>query len=146
MLNRKKNSYFRKLDSEIENILIQVKGNFRRFFIQDAFNSGALNSIPPAWLKHSLSLTLRDFLQSQDPRARGGEDLPDLKANQREIARVTLINSVHAEVVSLRGKIIENSYFTLNLVDEYETEIGLAEKKLFFKFKPSANNKSIFRI
>jgi hypothetical protein len=122
-------NYFEDLDSESDKIIIQIKGNFRRSFVADAITSEGVDSIPPAWRRHNLSLTLRDFLQSQHPSARGGEDLPDLEEGEREIARLTLVDSVHGEVISLRAKQLKGSSFQLGMVDEYDTVIELPYKE-----------------
>ena len=57
-----------------------IKGNFRREFVMRGILDGGLESVPPAWLAHDLSMVLKNFLTSQHPRAGGGEDLPDLEA------------------------------------------------------------------
>lgn len=108
------------------NILRKIKGNTRRAFVADAVASDGLASIPPGWLAHDLSDALKAFLGSQHPRARGGEDLPDLKAGEVEIARLTLADSVHGEVSSLRARRDPKTrQIMFRMVDEYETPITL---------------------
>ena len=65
------------------------------------------------------------------PRARGGEDLPDLELGEVEIARLSLVNSIHGEVTSLRAKQdpVDRSIL-LSMVDEYETEYELPNRKV----------------
>jgi hypothetical protein len=130
MTTKGEKSYFQKLDNPADEILIRIKGNFRRSFLGNAIRSDGGDSVPPAWQRHDLSHSLRDFLQARHPRARGGEDLEDLAEGEVEIARLTLADSVHGEVVSLRAKKIGGSKgFSIRMVDEYQTEIHLPYAK-----------------
>jgi hypothetical protein len=89
-----------------------------------------LEDIPDAWREHNLSAALKDFLGSQHPQARGGEDLPDLQEGEVEIARLSLLNSVHGEVTSLRAKYDESAQLIrLSMVDEYENEYALKKSE-----------------
>jgi hypothetical protein len=94
--------------------------------VGEAIKKKGLTSIPDAWTASSLPEPLKSMLSGRHPRARGGEDLPDLAQGEVEIARMTLANSVHGEVTSLRatpgttrGKIL------FRMVDEYQTDIEL---------------------
>ena len=59
-----------------------------------------------------------------------GEDLPDLAEHEVEIARLTLADSVHGEVASLRArKEPGEAMIHFCLVDEYETEIDIPCKQ-----------------
>ena len=103
-----------------------IKGNFRRSYIQTAIEGESLESIPTPWIEHSLSAVLADILQRQHPQYRGGEDLPDLDEGEVEIARMSLTNSAHGEVTSLRAKLTnQDGKISLRMVDEYESEIKL---------------------
>ena len=65
------------------------------------------------------------------PRARGGEDLPDLDQGEVEIARLSLVNSVHGEVTSLRAKRDPGGpSILLSMVDEYDTEFELPKREV----------------
>jgi hypothetical protein len=55
--------------------------------------------------------------------------LPDLEDGEVEIARLSLTNSVHGEVTSLRAK-PDGDGVALRMVDEYETEIELPVDRL----------------
>lgn len=116
--------YFAKPSSEEEAAIRRIKGNFRREFVMRGILGDGIESVPPAWLDHDLSAVLKNFLTGQHPRARGGEDLPDLEKGEVEIARLSLTNSVHGEVTSLRAKKVGKD-IELRMVDEYETAIGL---------------------
>ena len=96
-------NYFKPLENQVDQILLPIKGNFRREFVKSSIENEGIESIPPAWLNHNLSSVLSNFLQAQHPQARGGEDFPDLFINEIEIARVTFTNTIHREVVSLRA-------------------------------------------
>jgi hypothetical protein len=116
--------YFAKPASNEEAAIRRIKGNFRREFVMRGILGNGLASVPPAWLEHDLSMFLKDFLTSTHPTARGGEDLPDLEAGEVEIARLSLTNSVHAEVTSLRAR-NDGKEIALRMVDEYATAIEL---------------------
>jgi hypothetical protein len=118
--------YFKPAPSAEENILRRIKGNQRRSFVGAAIKDKGLESIPEAWTTHDLSSNLKNLLQQQHPAARGGEDLPDLEDGEVEIARLSLTNSVHGEVTSLRAKQEgQSAKIVLRMVDEYESEIAL---------------------
>ena len=121
--------YFAEPSSKEEAVIRRIKGNFRREFVMRGILGDGLASVPPAWLEHDLSMFLKDFLTSTHPTARGGEDLPDLEAGEVEIARLSLTNSVHGEVTSLRAK-RDGDAIALSMVDEYGTEIELAENRI----------------
>ena len=117
--------YFEQVADPAEAALHRIKGNYRRSFVAQAIENDGIESVPEAWLDHSLSEVLKNMLGSQHPQARGGEDLPDLEDGEVEIARLTLANSVHGEVTSLRARPGENDSICYRMVDEYETEFGL---------------------
>jgi len=75
---------------------------------------------------------LKEVLTSTaGPQARGGEDLPDLVQGEVEIARLTLVDSVHGEATSLRAKRDpEDLSILLSMVDEYGTEFELPTRKV----------------
>lgn len=116
--------YFAPPPSREQAVLRGIKGNFRRTFVEKLIDEEGVDSTPDAWKSHDISEGLKNMLQGQHPQARGGEDLPDLKDDEVEIARLTLANSVHGEVTSLRacpGAVSGEILF--RLVDEYEAEI-----------------------
>jgi hypothetical protein len=104
----------------VETILRQIKGNTRRAIVTAAVEQDGIDTIPEPWLAHELSEDLKSTLGGQRPNFRGGEDLPDLLEAEIEIARVTLVNSVHGEVTSLRArKDRDGKTILLRIVDEY---------------------------
>jgi hypothetical protein len=117
-------NYFSQAPTTEESVLRIIKGNYRRQFVAKSMAEDGVDSVPPAWKEHNLSEVLRGFLGGQHPRARGGEDLPDLEEDEVEIARMSLNNSVHGEVTSLRARQKDNQ-IVYRLVDEYGTEIDL---------------------
>jgi hypothetical protein len=118
--------YFSPATSPEEQALRRIKGNFRLQFVRRSIAEDGLDSVPSAWLDHDISEVLKNMLQAQHPQARGGEDLPDLNKDEVEIARLTLANSVHGEVTSLRARPeSEGSGIALRMVDEYGAEITL---------------------
>jgi hypothetical protein len=86
----------------------------------------AIDSIPPQWTAHNLDELFKTMLSSRNPRNRGGEDLPDLDEGEVEVARVSLADSVHGEVTSLRARKAAG-LIQFRLVDEYETEFDLPQ-------------------
>ena len=126
MPTKKTLNYFQKPNHPIEQTLQSIKGNFRRMFVANEIANNGPDSIPPAWLTQDISETLKGFLQGQHPQARGGEDLPDLEEGEIEIARVTLANTVHREVSSLRAKNLKSGKLIgFQIVDEYGNDIEL---------------------
>ena len=120
--------YFANPPSPEQAVLRQVKGNARRAMITAHLRSAALESIPEDWMQHDLPEELKAALQAQHPQARGGEDLPDLLPGEVEIARMSLVDSIHGEATSLRGRPShDGNTLELRLVDEYETEYTLAD-------------------
>lgn len=118
--------YFIPAPTVAEETLRRIKGNYRRDFVLGAIKSEGLDSVPEAWRAHDISENLKSFLQRQHPQARGGEDLPDLEEGEVEIARLSLLDSVHGEVTSLRARRDSgDSRILFRMVDEYETEIAL---------------------
>jgi len=109
--------YFASASSEFEAILRRIKGDYRRTFVEEGRVGDSIDDIPEEWLLHNLSMSLRDFLDTQHPTFRGGEDLPDLNDGEVEIARLSA-HSFHNEVTSLRATRLDDHRFTLRIVDE----------------------------
>lgn len=109
-----------------------IKGNFRRQMASKSLLSEGLASIPELWRAHDVPEQFKAVLAATaGPQARGGEDLPDLSQGEVEIARLTLVNSVHGEVTSLRAKRDPKDLgILLSMVDEYETEFRLPKSKV----------------
>lgn len=124
--------YFAPANSAEDAVLRRIKGNFRRQMISKSILSDGLASIPEQWCAHDIPEHFKAILTSTaGPRARGGEDLPDLAEGEVEIARLTLVNSVHGEVTSLRAKRNpQDRDILLSMVDEYETEFKLPKSKV----------------
>jgi hypothetical protein len=121
--------YFAKPKSLEEAVIRRIKGDHRKAFIAEAITRDGLDSIPPQWTAHELDEMFKMMLMSRNPRNRGGEDLPDLGEGEVEIARVSLADSVHGEVTSLRVRRDGNA-MALRLVDEYQTEFDLPTDRI----------------
>ena len=121
--------YFAKPKSLEEAIIRRIKGDHRKAFIAKAIKQDGLDSIPPQWTAHELGEMFKMMLTSRNPRNRGGEDLPDLEEGEVEITRVSLADSVHGEVTSLRVRRDGNA-MALRLVDEYQTEFVLPSDRI----------------
>jgi hypothetical protein len=119
-------NYFKPAARAEEEIIRRIKGNYRRLFVSRAMQDQGTDSVPELWKNHEISKVLKGVLGRQNPQFRGGEDLPDLENGEVEIARLTLANSVHGEVTSLRAKLVkQDGKISLRMVDEYESEITL---------------------
>ncbi len=119
--------YFAPAPSAEDAVLRRIKGNFRRQMISKSILNEGLASIPELWCAHDIPEHFKATLTSSaGPRARGGEDLPDLAEGEVEVARLTLLDSVHGEVTSLRARRDpQDRSILLSMVDEYETEFKL---------------------
>ena len=126
--NFRRPDYFAPARSPQDACLRQIKGNYRRSMVRSALDTDSLESIPHLWRAQSLSKNLKDFLISSGPHALGGEDLPDLEEGEVEIARLTYVDSVHGEVVSLRARRAHGTNkILLRLVDEYDNDFTLEQ-------------------
>jgi hypothetical protein len=113
-------NYFKPAATVEEDIVRRIKGNHRRHFVSRAMEDEGVDSVPEAWKDHDVSDELKGVLGQENSQFRGGEDLPDLEEGEVEIARLTLANSVHGEVTSLRAKRVkEPGKISLRMVDEY---------------------------
>ena len=108
----------------VDTMIRRVKGNTRRALILKSLEEDGIETIPEDWLAHDLSAVLKNTLGRQQPNFRGGEDLPNLLDGEVEVARVSLVDSVHGEVTSLRARLDEDSKSILfRIVGEYEEEV-----------------------
>ena len=129
-MTKKHIDYFAPAPSEEEAALRIIKGTYRRKMVMDEMKDG-LENIPSGWLAHELTEILKNFLGGKNPRMRGGEDLPDFAVGEVEIARITLTNSVHNEVTSLRARPCPTgSGILLKVVDEYENKFKAPRAKI----------------
>lgn len=124
--------YFAPAPSAEDVVLRRIKGNYRCQMISKSIRDEGLASIPELWSAHDIPESFKEVLTSTaGPRARGGEDLPDLAEGEVEIARLSLVDSVHGEVTSLRAKRDpKDGTILLSMVDEYEMEFKLPTSKL----------------
>ena len=114
----------------IETMLRRIKGNYRRNMIVTDLESESIETIPGRWQAHELSEGLKSLLGAQNFQFRGGEGLPDLFDGEVEIARNSLVDSVHGEVTSLRARRDDDGRtILLRIVDEYG-DISEEEYKL----------------
>jgi hypothetical protein len=132
MSNDERPDYFSAAPSVEDAVLRGIKGNCRRQMVIKSLLTEDLASVPEPWRAHDISENLKDVLTSAiGPQGRGGEDLPDLDQGEVEIARLSLVNSVHGEVTSLRAKRDpSDSNILLSMVDEYGTTFELPTRKV----------------
>lgn len=121
--SRRVGTFFAEPDDPVERALERIKGTQRRSAARAAWAVG--EEIPDEWLLEDIGESNKFALGAQDPRMRGGEDLPDLLPGEVELARITLTGTVHGEVTSLRAVRTGDDEMELRLVDEYETEFDL---------------------
>jgi hypothetical protein len=131
-MNDERPDYFAAAPSIEDAVLRRIKGNFRRKLVLKGLQTGDLASIPQLWQAHDISENLKNVLTSiNGPQGRGGEDLPDLDQGEVEIARLSLVDSVHGEVTSLRAKHDPRDLsICLSMVDEYGTTFELPDRKV----------------
>ena len=125
--------YFAPSSSLEEAIIRRIKGNHRKTLVAEAIQRDGLDSIPPQWTAHALDEMFKTMMASRNLSNRGGEDLPDLEEGEVEIARVSLADSVHGEVTSLRATRSANN-IQLRLVDEYATTFELPQSEIVGPF------------
>ena len=133
-MNNFRPDYFQ-LTTPVDSTLRRIKGNLRRQMVLNAMEVDGFETIPKDWLAHDLPGELKRALGGQQPNYRGGEDLPDLLDGEVEVARVSLVDSVHGEVTSLRARRNDDGRTVLlSLVDEYGdiSEVEYKLEKSFF--------------
>lgn len=82
--------------------LSSIKGAERRALIGRVLAEDPDSYVPPVLLQSALPDPLRIFLGAQHPSAMGGEYLPDMEAEEVEIARITIGKSLQRSHGSLR--------------------------------------------
>ncbi len=112
-----------------EAVIRRFKGDHRKVFIAEAIRQDGLDSIPPQRTAHNFDALFKTMPMSLNPRNRGGEALSDLDEGEGEVARVSLADSVHGEVTSLRAR-KAGGRIRLRMVDEYETEFDLPQTEI----------------
>ena len=110
-------------EDPIERALGRIKGTYRRVAVRARWEAG--EDVPDEWLLEDVGMSNKFALGAQDPRMRGGEDLPGLLPGEVELARITLTGTVHGEVTSLRAVRTGDDTTEIRMVDEYETEFDL---------------------
>lgn len=109
-------------------ILKNIKGDFRREEIRKALAAGNLETIPEEILREALSENVRSFTGRIHPRFMGGEYLPDLSADEVEIARISL-QSTTFDVISIRARRTTKGTILYRVVDEYEGDFQLSRQR-----------------
>jgi hypothetical protein len=130
----------------VETFIRRIKGNARRAMILMALEEDGIDSIPEPWLVHDLSAGFKNILGAQQPDHRGGEDLPDLLDGEIEVARVSLVDSIHGEVTSLRARLEEDGKsIQLRIVGEYEEQTFELEQDTFAEPLTAEEALKVFR-
>ena len=130
----------------VETVLRRIKGNYRRALVLASIANDGPDSVPEPWLAHDLSEVLKNMLGAKQPNFRGGEDLPDLLEGEVEIARVSLVDSVHGEVTSLRArKDGDVGSIRLRIVDEYGDFEYELERDTFHTPRTAAEVLEVFK-
>ncbi len=102
-----------------ESTLANIKGHYRRVEIA----TSGLESVPPALREEDIGSNLKQELGSIVPWMRSGEDLPDHRKNEVEIARLRYTRTVHQEVTSIRARRTSpSSVIRYRCVTEFEEE------------------------
>ena len=109
-------------------ILKNIKGDFRREEIRKALAAGKMDAVPEEILREALSENVRSFTGRIHPRFMGGEYLPDLSADEVEIARISL-QSTTFDVISIRARRTTKGTILYRVVDEYEGDFQLSRQR-----------------
>jgi hypothetical protein len=99
-------------------ILKNIKGDFRREEIRKALAQGKLDEIPQEILRDAISDKLRKATGRIHPRFMGGEYLPDYRAGEVEIARISLASTTN-DIISLRARRGRTGVIRYSIADEY---------------------------
>jgi hypothetical protein len=95
-----------------------IKGANRRALVERALAENPDEEIPPVLLQHALPEPLRSHFGAQHPSAMGGEYLPDLVADEVEIARITIASTTQDVTCVYASQ--EQDRIVLRVVDEYD--------------------------
>jgi hypothetical protein len=95
-----------------------IKGAYRRALVERTLADNPDEDIPPVLLEHALPEPLRSHFGAQHPSAMGGEYLPDLVADEVEIARITIASTTQ-DVTCVYAR-QETDRIILRVVDEYD--------------------------
>ena len=98
--------------------LSSIKGADRRALIGRVLAEDPDSYVPPVLLQSALPDPLRIFLGAQHPSAMGGEYLPDMEAEEVEVARITIASTTQ-DVTSIYAR-QEGRNIELRVVDEYD--------------------------
>ena len=99
-------------------ILKNIKGDFRREEIRKALTEGKLEEIPQEILRDTISDKLRKATGRIHPRFMGGEYLPDYRAGEVEIARISLASTTN-DIISIRARRGRTGLIRYSIADEY---------------------------
>lgn len=103
-----------------EAVHANIKGQFRKKYIKAA-TSEEIDQVPELIWDDDVTSALKNFLTAMNPGLRGGEDLPDAREGEVEIARLAYTKTVHCEVTSIRARRTKTGRVRYRVVDEYET-------------------------
>ena len=109
-------SYFWPLGLE-KQLLTHVKGAERRAALQRLIDAGRLDRIPDVLAKAKLSEDERAAIGRIHPTFMGGEYLPDMAAEEVEVARIEIRSTTH-DVTSVYAR-REDGRIHYRVVDEY---------------------------
>ncbi len=109
-------NYFLHHDLKLKS-LASIKGAERRRLVQQAFEQGTEEEIPPELLESAVSDGLRQRLGGIHPAMMGGEYLPDCAEDEVEIARITIASTTQ-DVTCVYAR-REGASISYRVVDEY---------------------------
>jgi hypothetical protein len=99
-------------------ILKNIKGDFRREEIRKALLADKLDDVPQEILRDTISDNLRKATGRIHPRFMGGEYLPDYRAGEVEIARISLASTTN-DIISIRARRGRTGLIRYSIADEY---------------------------
>lgn len=109
--------YFGRFDLQTE-LLTHVKGRARRAAIRDALEKGEINDIPSHIKAAELDNDERQLIGRVHPMFMGGEYLPRIKAEEVEIARISIKSTTYDVTVMYARPVGKRIRY--RVVDEYQ--------------------------
>ncbi len=109
-------TYFLQHDLKLKS-LAAIKGAERRRLVQQAFEQGTEEEIPPELLESAVPDGLRQMLGRMHPAMMGGEYLPDCAEKEVEIARITIASTTQNVTCVYARR--DGASIRYRVVDEY---------------------------
>jgi hypothetical protein len=111
-------TYWPEVTDRLRAVAMRIKGEARRREALARIEAGHLVTIEAWMTEEGLGEDKKRAVQRLHPGLRGGEDLPDLRHGEVEIARIFYLNTVHQEVTVVLAR-VSGDRIWYRVVDEY---------------------------